>query len=251
MLEILRDPVWQFVGAMLALLAIAVTIWAYFAQRPRKRLLVERVARVPLITVGADRIPGLQITIDGHQIERATVVVVLVRNLGNAPLADSDFESSLTLDFEVGSVVLDAQIAGSTPEHLPVKVERSANLVTFSKNLLNPGDTFECRILVKDSSGNYVPKARIAGVREIETSSSISMVKPIVALVGVAIAVFGALLWPGQRYASMADLRAQELPYAVIILLTFFAVAIWTLGDFANKAQKRAERTVDRSETDT
>ena len=120
MLEILRDPVWQFVGAMLALLAIAVTIWAYFAQRPRKRLLVERVARVPLITVGADRIPGLQITIDGHQIERATVVVVLVRNLGNAPLAAKDFESSLTLDFEVGSVVLDAQISGSTPEHLPV-----------------------------------------------------------------------------------------------------------------------------------
>ena len=90
MLEILRDPVWQFVGAVLALLAIAITIWVYFAQRPRKRLLVERVARVPLITVGADRIPGLQITIDGHQIERATVVVVLVRNLGNAPLAAKD-----------------------------------------------------------------------------------------------------------------------------------------------------------------
>ena len=250
MLEILRDPVWQFVGAMLALLAIAVTIWAYFAQRPRKRLLVERVARVPLITVGADRIPGLQITIDGHQIERATVVVVLVRNLGNAPLAAKDFESSLTLDFEVGSVVLDAQISGSTPEHLPVMVERSANLVTFSKNLLNPRDTFECRILVKDSSGDYVPKARIAGVREIETSPSISIVKPVVALVGVAIAVVGALFWPGQRYAGMADLRAQELPYAVIILLTFFAVAILTLGDFANKAQKRKEHIVDRSETD-
>lgn len=250
MLEILRDPVWQFVGAVLALLTIGVSIWAYVLQKPRKRLLIERVARVPLITAGADHIPGLQILIDGHQIERATVVVVRVRNLGNSPLAASDFDSNLTLDFEIGSVVLDAQISGSTPEHLPITAERSANLVTFSKSLLNPGDTFLCRILVQDSSGNYVPKARVAGVRDIETSPSISVAKPVLALICVAIAVFGALLWPGQRYASVADLRAQEIPYAVMILLTFFAVAIWTLGDFANKANTRAEHSVARSEID-
>jgi preprotein translocase subunit SecY len=68
MLALLQDPVWQFVGAFLALVAIGVTVWVYFAQRTRRRLLVEKVGRMPLVTIGPKKIPGLAITVNDQPI---------------------------------------------------------------------------------------------------------------------------------------------------------------------------------------
>ena len=38
MLDLLRDPVWQFVGVILTLLGVAVAFWIYWLQRQTKEL---------------------------------------------------------------------------------------------------------------------------------------------------------------------------------------------------------------------
>jgi len=43
--EALRDPIWQFIGAVLAFAAIVISILLYFMQRRRKALSYEIVSR--------------------------------------------------------------------------------------------------------------------------------------------------------------------------------------------------------------
>ena len=243
MLEFLRDAVWQFVGALFALAAIGVSVWVYIAQTPRKRLLIQRVARVPLVTVGADRIPGLQITIDGRKIEKATVVLIRITNSGKVPLMAGDFDQNITLDFEAGAVVLDAQIADTQPKYQPITTEHSANLVSFSKNLMNPGDTFLCRVLIQDSSGNYVPKARVAGVREIDISPPFSVFRPVVTLVALSIVIVSWFLSPTPRSSGLSDFRTEEIPYLVIMLFGLIVMIVTTLTDAFTKVKPATGRT--------
>ena len=48
-IELLRDPVWQFVGAVLAAIAIGIPILVYYRQRRRKRLGYQILANTPVL----------------------------------------------------------------------------------------------------------------------------------------------------------------------------------------------------------
>lgn len=235
MLEILRDPVWQFIGALLALLAIAVSFWVYILQKPKKRLLIERVARVPLITLGADATPGLQITMNGRTINQATVILVRVVNIGNTPLPASDFESPITLEFEEKSIVLDARIAETEPKDIPVQVTNTANTLSITKTLLNPGDSFTCRALVQDSKGSYAAKARVSGVQRIEESRPIAIGKSITLVVALIVLVITMILTPKPISISPLDLRTEEIPYLAVFSVTFLILMLVAFSDLGNR----------------
>ena len=47
--ELFRDPIWQFVGAILGLIAIVVTIIIFILQRRKKSLVYEILANTSLI----------------------------------------------------------------------------------------------------------------------------------------------------------------------------------------------------------
>lgn len=49
--EILRDPVWQFIGAIFALAAIVIVVIIYWMQRQRKSLSYEIISCTPLLSV--------------------------------------------------------------------------------------------------------------------------------------------------------------------------------------------------------
>ena len=51
MFDLLRDPLWQFIGALLALLAIGVSVALYLIQRRKKRLSYEIVSNSSLLTM--------------------------------------------------------------------------------------------------------------------------------------------------------------------------------------------------------
>ena len=51
MSEILRDPMWTFIGVIFAILAVFVTVLIFFAQRKTKKLSYEVVTNTQLIGV--------------------------------------------------------------------------------------------------------------------------------------------------------------------------------------------------------
>ena len=76
MIDLLRDPVWQFIGATIAIVAIIVSLAVYFAQRRKKRLTYEILSRTPLLSMVEESAGKLQILFEG-EIVRDVFLVVL------------------------------------------------------------------------------------------------------------------------------------------------------------------------------
>ena len=57
MIELFRDPIWQFIGAALAFIAIIVSVVTVVVQQRKKSLAYEILARTPLLTVN-DEVKG-------------------------------------------------------------------------------------------------------------------------------------------------------------------------------------------------
>lgn len=240
MQELLRDSIWTFVGSLLALIAIGATFWVYAMQRPRKRLLIERIARVPLITMGTDRIEGLEIRLNGELVESASVVVVRITNSGNRPITAEEFERPVTLRFEEGATVLHAEISEPSPNGLIVATNSEGRELQIEKCLLNPGDTFLCRALVRDSGGRYEPSARVVGMKDIETSRPVSIVRPLAMVSCVVVMLIAYFLSPSPSSKHLTELRPDEIPYFLGMTIAMLTLAILMMGDL--KARLRSAR---------
>ena len=242
MQELLRDSIWDFVGAVLALIAIGAAFWVYALQRPRKRLLIERIARVPLITFGTERVEGLEIRLNGELVESASVVVVRITNSGNRPITAEDFERAVTFRFEEGATVLHAEISEFSPSGLAVTTNSKGRELQIEKCLLNPADTFLCRALVRDSRGRYKPSARVVGMKDIETSRPASVARPIIMTLCFIVVLIAFVLSPSPSSNALIDLRLEELPYAGVMILALFAFIILLLGDLKTSLRNNRDR---------
>jgi len=86
MLEVLRDAVWQFIGAILALLALLVSLWIYRGQKVRKFLVWDARTIVPLISVHKSVQEELEIKFRGQVVKEAYMASIMLANRGNSPI---------------------------------------------------------------------------------------------------------------------------------------------------------------------
>lgn len=226
MLDVIRDPAWQFAGAVLALIAVGVSLLVYFSQRARKRLFVETITRIPLVTSGAKGISGLEIKLNDRPISRAILLLVRIRNIGNRPILTTDFEEPVSIQFADNAVVLSADVGESTPSDLAARLIFTDRAVTIERQLLNPGDAFTCRILVENSKGEFTARARIAGVRQLERRSRTSLLQPLLGFASSIVTLGAWFLSPSPKSIGFADLRAEELPYLLIALVSMSVLFI-------------------------
>jgi len=245
MVEFVRDPAWQFVGAVVALFALGVSLWVYWAQRYRKRLLIDTVARVPLVTRGAKEIDGLEIFLNGRPIADAIVWVIRIQNIGNLPIVASDFEEPVSLSFLDDAIVLSAKTGRYTPKDLRPRVGFAGNTVTLEGQLLNPGDSFTCRVLAENSRKGYERRARIAGVHRVETQRTIKSIWfPLMSVVPLLIS-FGALFLSPQPASRGFSLRTDEVPYFVVAGLSLIAAFVlmlkYIVAELADLRRRRGQ----------
>jgi len=242
MLGILRDPVWQFVGALLAVAAMGLSVWIYFAQRTSKRLLVERIVRIPLVTMGPNAVPGLTVSLNGRPINQATVLVVRIENIGNAAIPATDYESPIALIFDGTSEVLDASLSDASPDSLPVTFDRSGSVLRLAPLLLNPGDVFTFRALLAASDVRYSVSARIAGVKRVETIRPVPATRSLLAALGLLV-FFGAyVLSPSPMSYRLQDIRSEEIPYMIAMTCGFIAPIIIAIADIKRRIERIAVR---------
>lgn len=242
MTEILRDSIWTFIGAVLALAAILVSWAVYLAQKQRKRITVETLARVPLIAFGKEGITGLEITFNGEALERATIVLIRVTNAGNTPILSADFEAPLSFEFATGAKILSASIVASEPERMPVTASFTAGLVTLSPHLLNPTDNLTCRVLLPASDTKYQSLGRIVGVKKIEGTRRVSLAQPAVSLLGMVAAAGAFWLSPEPKSARISELRLEEMPFLAVIASGFLFALIVNSVDLRARVNRRREQ---------
>jgi hypothetical protein len=166
MLELLRDPAWQFVGAVLALVAVAATVAIYLLQRQRKSLSYDLVSTNQLLTVREEVEGKLQVLYEGQPTRDIQLLVLRLVNSGNVAIASTDYERELSIATGVRSKILSAVITNVEPDNLIAEVVTEDARVTLKPVLLNPRDTITLKILVSDFE-DIVVDGRIIGVKEI------------------------------------------------------------------------------------
>jgi hypothetical protein len=230
MLEILRDPLWQFIGAVIAVFALISGYIFYRRQRQVKRLVVETVTTVPLVAVAKEGIEGLRVLFNERPIKDAAIVMVDVFCSGNTPILAADFDIPLSFEFGDSALVLSADLSKAEPIDLPASIACHGSKATVSKLLLNPGDSFRVRFLVENAKGDVKATARIVGVSKIENARPISIFATFGAIIGGIIIITSVLFAPGLREDLTRDVRPGEWPY-IFGFIVGFGLMIFSSGE--------------------
>ena len=142
MIELLRDPVWQFVGAVLAAIAIATAILLYYWQRNRKRLSYQILANTAVLTVD-ERIRGkLKVSYEDIPVRNLQLLLLKFINSGNLPIAKADFERPLSISFGSEAKIFSSEVIASSPSDLCPSISVTTHAIAVSPLLLNPSDYF-------------------------------------------------------------------------------------------------------------
>jgi hypothetical protein len=164
MLSILRDGIWQFIGAILALIGVGFSIYLYFVQKNRKSLSCRLLAETQLFR----HVNGkFQTTYEGRPVQNVFLIIVKVLNDGNVPILVADFEQPLTFALGSGAHVLTAESIHTAPEGLSPTLRTTHSSVTVEPLLLNSKDEFDVKILCDGYDRSIDIKTRIVGVREV------------------------------------------------------------------------------------
>lgn len=167
MLDLLRDPVWQFVGALLALITIASTIIMYLIQRQRKRLSYDVISTSQLLTIREELEGKLQVLYEGQPAHDIRLLVVKLMNSGNIAVSSSDYERPVSFETGPSSKILSAVVTEVDPQNLDADVTVGDGRVTLKPLLLNPADSVTMKILVSDCIKPITVDGRIIGVNKI------------------------------------------------------------------------------------
>jgi hypothetical protein len=232
MLEFLRDPVWQFVGAALAVIAIVVSIILFFVQRRRKALTYEIVSHTSVLSVAEEVAGKLQILFQGEPVRKVHLLVLRLTNTGSIPITSGDYEREVRFSFSGDTKILTTEVSETSPDNLGASVVVDDRTITLKPVLLNSGDSITIKSLVSQSSDDVIVDGRIVGVRQIEKKTDS-------ANWSFAAVVWGAALALGGFFASEgAGGAGQKLPItsstALGIVLLVTGAALILVGLFRN-----------------
>jgi hypothetical protein len=164
MLELLRDGIWQFVGALIALLSFAAAVLIYFMQKQRKELAFGHLSARTVLTV-SDEISGrVSVTFDQRPVTNIRLVVVGLKNSGDRPILAADFERPLSVHFGAQARLLSVSVIKQSPTNLHAGVEIDGNKLTLTPMLFNSGDHIVIQALVEAPELAIVADTRIVDI---------------------------------------------------------------------------------------
>lgn len=172
MTETLRDPIWQFVGVIISLVALVVAVAAVRFQLLRKTISYFHAYERPVFYLFEPELrERLRITFDNREVEYLSAFNLHIFNNGNVAVPPSDFVVPISVEFPTDSHVFGVSVTDTTPPNLAVQVTGSEQRYVVEPLLLNPGDEFTMQFLVEGADNHNSTRlkpavnARIAGVK--------------------------------------------------------------------------------------
>ena len=237
MIELFRDPVWQFVGALLAAIAIGIAILLYYRQRRRKRLGYQILANTPVLTVDEQIRGKIKVSYEDIAVQSLQLLLLKIMNTGNVSIATADFERPLSISFGSEAKILSSELIASSPSDLSPSISSTAQGIAVAPLLLNPNDYFTIKALVSERQGDVSVTARIIGVERVVYVKESLMKRgvPMVAgvLVGLCTAFVSNWIWV---YLTHPQKRTYFLAYAALMIaLIAVPMVIVTLKRLARR----------------
>lgn len=241
--EYLRDPIWQFIGAVLAIGAIAATLIVYRLQKNRKDLTYRVRSSTRVISVGEEIAGKLQITYEGIPITGAQLLVIEIANTGNLPVPSSDWETPITLRLKHGGVICSSELTATNPPNLEIKLKTDSEFVRIQPTLLNSGDSISIKLLITEFMEAPEVEGRIIGVKQIKAGAHASPTSPssgcltnfLALLYGIALAA-AVFFFPFDLY----------LAFLSLILAGICFLGVVTIGNAVKKELKQSGHWVDK-----
>ncbi|MDB5776330.1 MAG: hypothetical protein JWP38_2463 [Herbaspirillum sp.] len=174
-MDIFRDASWTFVGVVLAIAALLVTIYGIKKQIAKKSLIYTVGDQYPLYLLYDEKNhTRVKVLFDEIEVKKPITIDLRLKNLGNMPINEADFAGPIKILFSSPVRIVSSQIIDVKPGNLPV-IESpigpgSEYGIQLAPLLLNPGDSISIRFLYEDDG--TIPElsvsARISGISEVK-----------------------------------------------------------------------------------
>ena len=237
-MKTIRKYFWQFISAVLALLAIFATYNVFFLGRPTKALQVIIDPPVSLVDIRPEATKDIEVLYRGRSVSNLSLLQINIKNSGNQPITESDYSRPLSFSFSPTYDVADVAVTASDPPNIGLVITQTSGYqAEAAPALLNPDDAVTVRFIIIGTSSESILEdfeidGRIAGVKEIDVVSSseqpasgLPAVTAIVAgILGIVVSVLsnvfteriGGKIWAGLRLLSR---RAPTQPDAAADLV--------------------------------
>lgn len=194
MIEIIRDPMWQFIGVILV---IIIPLILYLVQRRRKALSWEIISNTPLLSIDDEIRGNLQVLFDGKPVQDVQLIIVEIINSGNVAIKSTDYERPINLDFGENAHILTAEVTETTPDNLDVSINIEGTKVLLNPTLMNGKDSITIKTIVGQFNDQITVEGRIVGVKEVQKSTKRNKIQAINSFIeGVGGGVIIVLLVP-------------------------------------------------------
>jgi hypothetical protein len=209
MIDLLRDGIWQFIGAVLALLGVIAAMYIYWQQRQLKELAFGLVSSRRPLAIADELSSRVTVQLDGRSVVNLHLLVFGLRNSGHQAIDQGHFQGPLTIIFSSGQVV-SAEITSQVPSNLRAELVVSHDHVELKPLLLNAGDQVLVQVLLSSPTPTWEVDARIVDVPSLVPINHTPRLPPffqsglLLLLVLSLLAGFGALFlegWTDRAYA--------------------------------------------------
>ena len=252
-MDFIRDPLWQFIGALLAVLAIIISIILFLIQRRKKILAYEIISRTPVLSAFEEISGKLQILFEGESVRKVHLLVIKLSNIGNVPVTSADYEREIEFRFTDCDKILSAEISKTNPPNLTVEIQTNEKEIILQPLLLNPGDSLTIKTLI--SNFNHIAvQGRVTGVKSIsekQESNSLSIILTILGLISIMISII--LISTNQTYqnATGDTLFLSDNPLTAILFfggyLIFFIGSIGTVRKNSSRLIRILRKIISKS----
>ena len=234
-MEFLRDPIWQFVGAIVAVIGVVAAVWIYLLQKNKKSLSYNILASNELLTASEEIRGRIKILFDKKSVQDVHLLVMQITNDGNLPILPSDFYEPLKISFGESTKILSAEITNHFPDSFQPELILEANSLSIAPTLINSKDALTIKFLLSQYSNGVIISARIVGIKQITSSNAKSFWSRLFylsgqgAALGIIIAVTIAMVIPNGVDSFLAILTST---------FGFACFVIWVIIIILRKAPK-------------
>jgi len=166
-MEILRDPIWQFLSVAVALITALVL---FILQLRRKALTYDIKSNAPLFVADAKVSGRIAVLLDDIPVQSPRSIVVQIVNTGNLPIRSSDFEKPIAVTLGDHAKVLSAKISDTDPKNIHPEIDIEDSRIVLHPLLLNPKDSVILEALVDGASGQVTIDGRIVGISQLHSA---------------------------------------------------------------------------------
>ena len=220
-MDFLRDPIWQFVGVMIAVVTLYFSISIPLQQKNKKEVLYEIVSTSSLSSFKISSKIKMSILFAGRHLSDVSLVYLKLWNNGSAEIEPNDYIEPITFNFGTGVKILEAIVLDTEPKDIfeKVTIEQSTHKIIIHPLLLNSKDYVILKVLLDKFEGVINVNARIKGVKQVKNLTETDLPSSgYITSIGLGIKEL-LVSSPGFRYLLIA--HALGILAAIIIINIF------------------------------